>query len=236
MRRFVVCARSQGLAADLQRDPLFAAVQGRNKCLHGFVSLRRLHLETYGWSSLNNPFFTIGHSTLAIDDFVRLLQSCQVTQLVDVRTIPRSRTNPQYNLDVLGGSLEEYQIGYSHLASLGGLRGRQYNAMTSPTGFWRNRSFQNYADYSRTPEFRSGLADLIALGRESVSAVMCAEAAWWRCHRRIIADHLLACGETVFHILGSKAPARASLTSGAMIIDKWVFYPPPTEEVDPAGP
>lgn len=174
---------------------------------------------------MNNPFFTIGHSTLTIENFVRLLQSSQVTQLVDVRTIPRSRTNPQYNLDVLGESLQDYQISYNHLASLGGLRGKQQDFTPTPTGFWRNRSFQNYADYARTPEFRSGLADLTESGRESVSAVMCAEATWWRCHRRIIADHLLAQGETVFHILGERSPVQASLTSGARISDGLVVYP-----------
>jgi uncharacterized protein (DUF488 family) len=174
---------------------------------------------------LNNPFFTIGHSTLTIENFVRLLQSSHVTQLVDVRTIPRSRANPQYNTEVLGESLRSYQISYRHLASLGGLRSKQRDSTPSSTGFWRNRSFQNYADYARTPEFGSAMAELTEIGRESVCAVMCAEAAWWRCHRRIIADHLLAQGETVFHILGERTPVRASLTSGACISDGSVVYP-----------
>jgi len=153
------------------------------------------------------------------------LQSSQVTQLVDVRTIPRSRTNPQYNLDVLGDTLQEYQISYCHLASLGGLRGKQSRSTSSTTGFWRNRSFQNYADYTRTPEFRSGIEQLTQLGRNAVSAIMCAEAVWWRCHRRIIADHLLAQGETVFHILSDQPPEHASLTPGAKISHHSVIYP-----------
>ena len=175
--------------------------------------------------ALNNPFFTIGHSTRTIDEFVRLLQSSHVTQLVDVRTVPRSRTNPQYNLDVLGNTLQGYQISYCHLASLGGLRGKQHKSTPSTAGFWRNRSFQNYADYTRTPEFRSGMQQLTELGRTAVTAIMCAEAVWWRCHRRIIADHLLAQGETVFHILGEQPPMNASLTPGARVADGSVVYP-----------
>jgi uncharacterized protein (DUF488 family) len=174
---------------------------------------------------LNNPFFTIGHSTRTIDEFVRLLRSSHVTQLVDVRTIPRSRTNPQYNLDVLGDTLQGYQISYCHLASLGGLRDKQHKSTPSTAGFWRNPSFQNYADYTRTPEFRSGMEQLTELGRTAVAAVMCAEAVWWRCHRRIIADHLLAQGETVFHILGEQPPVNASLTPGARVIAGSVVYP-----------
>lgn len=175
--------------------------------------------------ALNYPFFTIGHSTRTIDEFVRLLQLSDVTQLVDVRKMPRSRTNPQYDQDVLQDSLRDYQISYLHLASLGGLKGKQTQPTSSATGFWRNRSFQNYADYTRTPEFRSGLEQLTDLGRLSVSAVMCAEVVWWRCHRRIIADHLLARGESVLHILGEQAPAKATLTLGAKVVDGSVVYP-----------
>lgn len=174
---------------------------------------------------MNNPFFTIGHSTRTIEEFVRLLQSSHVTQLVDVRTVPRSRTNPQYNLDVLGDNLREYQISYRHLASLGGLRGKQDKSSPATAGFWRNRSFQNYADYTKTPDFRAGMQQLTELGRTAVTAIMCAEAVWWRCHRRIIADHLLAQGEAVFHILGDRPPLRASLTPGAMVADGSVVYP-----------
>lgn len=174
---------------------------------------------------MHYPFFTIGHSTRTIEEFVGLLRSSQVTQLVDVRTIPRSRTNPQYNLDTLGETLQGYQISYCHLAGLGGLRGKQSGATSSTTGFWRNRSFQNYADYTRTPEFRSGIEQLTQLGRNAVSAVMCAEAVWWRCHRRIIADHLLAQGEAVFHILSELPPGPATLTPGARIVHGSVVYP-----------
>lgn len=174
---------------------------------------------------MNYPFLTIGHSTRSIDEFVRLLQRSDVTQLVDVRKMPRSRTNPQYDQDVLQDSLRDYQISYLHLASLGGLKGKQTQPTSSAAGFWRNRSFQNYADYTRTPEFRSGLEQLTDLGRLSVSAVMCAEVVWWRCHRRIIADHLLAGGESVLHILGEQAPAKATLTLGAKVVDGSVVYP-----------
>src|SRR5690606_23770756 len=122
-----------------------------------------------------------------------------VRLLVDVRTVPRSRTNPQFNRDVLGAALAACQIGYAHSAALGGLRGRQQAAGPSPNGMWENASFRNYADYALTAPLREGLADLRDLGARQRTAIMCAEAVWWRCHRRIIADYLLAAGETVFH-------------------------------------
>lgn len=160
-------------------------------------------------------FFTIGHSTRSIPDFVDLLQSSGVQLVVDVRTVPRSRTNPQFNKDSLPASLAEYQIGYEHLAKLGGLRGRQRQQAQSPNGFWQNESFRNYADYAGTEGFREGLRELRELGRERCCAVMCAEAVWWRCHRRIIADYLLAAGERVCHILGPGHVDAAELTAAA---------------------
>jgi uncharacterized protein (DUF488 family) len=157
-----------------------------------------------------HPFFTIGHSTRAIDDFVGLLRQAEVQLVVDVRTVPRSRTNPQYNGDVLPQTLSAYQIEYAYIASLGGLRGRAQDIAGSVNAFWENQSFHNYADYALTGAFRGGLAELRDLGHARCCAVMCAEAVWWRCHRRIIADYLIAAGETVFHILrvGHFEPAR----------------------------
>ena len=171
------------------------------------------------------PFFTIGHSTRSIEEFVSLLQHSQIKYLVDVRTVPRSRTNPQFNLDVLGATLQEYQIAYCHIAALGGLRGKQRQFPHAEGRFWRNQSFQNYADYSQTPEFRAGLQQLIDLAETGQSAIMCAEAVWWRCHRRIIADYLLAKGEAVFHIMGEEQVTSASLTRGAKIEGDKVIYP-----------
>ncbi len=147
-------------------------------------------------------FYTIGHSTRSLDEFVGLLKSAGADMLVDVRTVPRSRTNPQFNADTLPEALRAADIGYRHFASLGGLRGRQKGITESPNDYWENDSFRNYADYAGTEPFRTGLQELRTLGHERHCAIMCAEAVWWRCHRRIIADYLLAAGETVLHILG----------------------------------
>jgi len=161
------------------------------------------------------PFFTIGHSTRSIDEFVALLQSAEVGLVVDVRTIPRSRTNPQYNLDVLPQSLSAFQIGYEHIAALGGLRGHKRDVPDGLNGFWQNQSFHNYADYAMSETFRAGFTRLRALGHARRCAIMCAEAVWWRCHRRIIADYLIAAGETVFHILAPNRIEPARMTEAA---------------------
>jgi uncharacterized protein (DUF488 family) len=134
---------------------------------------------------------------------------------VDVRTVPRSRTNPQFNRDALPESLAVHQIGYEHIATLGGLRGKRRSGEPSPNGFWTNESFRNYADHALTPEFRAGFDRLRVLGAERRVAIMCAEAVWWRCHRRIIADYLLQAGEAVFHILGPGKVEEARMTPAA---------------------
>lgn len=162
-----------------------------------------------------NPVFTIGHSTRSIDEFVGLLRESDVRLVVDVRTVPRSRTNPQFNRDALPGSLQDFQIAYEHVAELGGLRGRQRNTAPSPNGFWDNQSFRNYADYALTEAFRTGLARLRHVAAERPTAIMCAEAVWWRCHRRIIADYLIAVGGTVFHILGPGKVEAATMNAVA---------------------
>ena len=161
------------------------------------------------------PFFTIGHSTRPIGDFIELLAASQIDLVVDVRTIPRSRTNPQYDREVLPESLSEFQISYEHLAELGGRRPRQPDIGPAVNGFWENQSFHNYADYAMGSGFRSGVARLRELGEVRRCAMMCAEAVWWRCHRRIIADYLLAAGEHVFHILGPGKVVPATLTPAA---------------------
>src|SRR5690606_11434032 len=124
------------------------------------------------------------------------LNGAGVRLVADVRSIPRSRTNPQYNRDVLPAALERYRIGYEHIAALGGRRGRQRGVADEVNGFWQHPSFHHYADYALGADFQGGLAHLRELGHATPSAVMCAEAVWWRCHRRIIADYLLAAGET----------------------------------------
>ena len=164
-----------------------------------------------------NPFFTIGHSTRPLTAFADLLRAAEVGLIADVRTVPRSRTNPQYNSDVLAGSLAQFGIAYEHIAALGGLRGRKRDVPPDVNAFWENQSFHNYADYATSQEFRSGLIQLRELGHDVRCAIMCAEAVWWRCHRRIIADYLIAAGETVFHILGRKHLEPARMTGAAKI-------------------
>lgn len=179
------------------------------------------------------PFFTIGHSTRSVDDFVALLSAQNIKLVVDVRAIPRSRTNPQYNSKEFAEALSEFQIGYQHIAALGGLRGRTRDVPQEANAFWKNQSFHNYADYAASNEFRSGLKALRELGHAATCAIMCSEAVWWRCHRRIIADYLIASGDTVFHIMGSKVADRAHLTEGARVgPDGTVLYPPPDTELD----
>ena len=162
-------------------------------------------------------FFTIGHSTRSVSEFVDLLRPQEVKLVVDVRTIPRSRTNPQYNAVKLAKALSEFEIGYEHIAELGGLRGKKRDVPADANAFWENQSFHNFADYAMSDEFRSGLARLRELGHGATSATMCAEAVWWRCHRRIITDYLITAGETVFHILGTNHVEPATLTTGAVL-------------------
>jgi len=171
-----------------------------------------------------HPFFTIGHSVRSVDEFADLLNDAGADMVVDVRSMPRSRANPQFNTEDLPGALSERQIAYRHIAALGGLRGRQGATGTSPNTFWRNRSFRNYADYALTPAFEAGLAELVDLGRQRTCAMMCAEVLWWRCHRRIIADYLLAVGATVFHILGRKSVEPAFPTPGVAKVHEGLIY------------
>lgn len=163
------------------------------------------------------PFYTVGHSTRTLEEFVELLRVARVTLVVDIRTVPKSRTNPQYNKDVLPESLSVFQIGYEHIAALGGLRGKTGITPPELNGFWENQSFHNYADYTHSEAFRTGLDQLLALGREQRCAIMCSEAVWWRCHRRIVADYLIAHGESVFHLMARDKIEPAKLTQGACI-------------------
>ena len=177
-----------------------------------------------------NPFFTIGHSTRSIDEFAALLTSADVKLVVDVRTVPRSRTNPQFNRDILPASLADHGVAYEHFATLGGLRGKQPGVPAEVNAFWKNASFHNYADYALSEEFRSGIEKLRPLGHATRLTVMCAESLWWRCHRRIIADYLIAAGEEVFHILGLGHIEQARLTPEAQIAANGrLTYPKDTE-------
>jgi uncharacterized protein (DUF488 family) len=178
------------------------------------------------------PFYTIGHGTRPIGEFIDLLQSVKVTLVADVRTVPRSRTNPQYNRDALPPSLATFGIRYEHIAALGGLRGRERGVPPDVNAFWQNDSFHNYADYAMGDGFRAGLSHLRELGRDRSCAVMCAETLWWRCHRRIITDYLLAANETVFHLLGPGHIEPAAMNAAARLqAEGYLVYP-----AEPAAP
>ena len=164
----------------------------------------------------SSPFYTVGHSTRSVAELAGLLREAGADLVVDVRTVPRSRTNPQFNADALPAALAAHRIGYRHLRRLGGLRGRRKDQAPSRNDFWENASFRNYADHTATPEFREGMAELRDLGRAHTCAVMCAEAVWWRCHRRIVTDYLLAGGDEVFHIMGPGKIERASMNPAAV--------------------
>ncbi|HET9761862.1 MAG TPA: DUF488 domain-containing protein [Casimicrobiaceae bacterium] len=160
-------------------------------------------------------FYTIGHSNRPLVEFMALLEPPRIELVVDVRTVPRSRSNPQYDGETLARSLAAAGVGYERIASLGGLRGKQRGIAPDINAFWENESFHHYADYAMTAAFRDGLASLRARGSERRCAIMCAEAVWWRCHRRIIADYLLHDGFPVFHIMARERIEPARLTEAA---------------------
>jgi uncharacterized protein (DUF488 family) len=172
------------------------------------------------------PFFTIGHSNRSFEEFVELLVSAEIGLVADIRKIPRSRANPQFNQDTLGESLARCEISYELMAVLGGRRAVVKSVPPDVNGLWRNLSFHNYADYALSAEFSAGLQHLLERGREQRTSIMCSEAVWWRCHRRLVADYLIANGETVFHIMGKGRFEPAQLTTGAVVrSDGKVVYP-----------
>lgn len=166
--------------------------------------------------------FTIGHSTHPLEEFVAWLKAHGVEQLVDVRTMPRSRHNPQFNGDTLPAKLRSMRIGYRHLKALGGLRHAKKDSIN--TG-WRNASFRGFADYMQTPAFDSALQQLIELARKKQIAIMCAEAVPWRCHRSLISDALTIRGISVEHITGAKHRQPHKRTPFAQIEGDRLLYP-----------
>ncbi len=173
-----------------------------------------------------HPIYTIGHSTRTIEEFIDILRGGEVQCVVDVRAIPRSRTNPQYNFDSLPETLSRFQIRYELIETLGGRRSRQKDIAPELNAFWENQSFHNYADYALSPQFRDGMDQLKHLAREVSCALMCSEAVWWRCHRRIISDYLLADGWRVLHLMAQGRIEPAKLSSGAELASNRVIYPP----------
>jgi len=170
-----------------------------------------------------NTIYTVGHSTRAALDFVALLASHGVRQLVDVRTIPGSRHNPQFNSDALAKTLGEAGIRYVHMPSLGGLR--RTTSQSVNLG-WRNESFRGYADYMQTRAFADAVDQLIALAASSPTAIMCAEAVPWRCHRSLIADALVVRGIEALEIASTTRTTPHTLTSFARVDGIDLTYPP----------
>jgi uncharacterized protein (DUF488 family) len=167
--------------------------------------------------------FTLGHSTLPIDQFIALLRAYGIERLADIRTIPRSRHNPQFNADMLAESLKAEHVDYVHIAALGGLRHASKDSVN--TG-WRNASFRGYADYMQTQEFRDALEALIPISREKRLALMCAEAVPWRCHRSLVADALSVRGIPVVEILSEREYRIHKLTPFAHVEGLSITYPP----------
>jgi uncharacterized protein (DUF488 family) len=166
---------------------------------------------------------TIGHSNHTIEDFVGLLWTNEVAKVIDVRTIPRSRHNPQFNLDSLPASLACAGIGYTHMPGLGGLRHAHAN---SPNTGWHNASFRGYADYMQSAEFAENVDQVVKLAHSGRCALMCAEAVPWRCHRSMIADALLVRGVRVEDIIGPHGRKPHALTSFAHVSALQLTYPP----------
>ena len=166
--------------------------------------------------------FTIGHSTRPLDEFVELLQANGVEQLVDIRSVPRSRMNPQFNRETLPDSLERVGTDYLHMPALGGLRHPRPDSRNSA---WQNASFRGYADYMQTAEFAAAIEKLIELGRSRQVAIMCAEAVPWRCHRSLVGDALTARGIAVEDIVGAGRRHPHKLTPFAKIDGERVWYP-----------
>lgn len=173
--------------------------------------------------------YTIGHSTRSAEEFLELLQPAGVTLVADVRAFPSSRRHPQFNGPALAEYLRGAGIGYRHLPGLGG---RRSPVPGSPNGGWHETAFQGYADHMATPEFQRALADLETAARETPTAIMCAEAVWWRCHRRLIADALVVRGWTVEHLGIGDGPAGHELTEFAVTgPGRALTYPPAQESL-----
>ena len=174
-----------------------------------------------GWGKAR--VLAIGHSTRPLEELVMLLHTCGVATVADVRTIPRSRRNPQFTQESLARRLPEAGLRYEHLPALGGLRRARRD---SQNGAWRNASFRGYADHMQSAEFEEGLVELRSLARDGPVAIMCAEAVPWRCHRSLIADALFARGVMVEHIVGRGRTRPHRLTPFALLSGRQVTYPP----------
>lgn len=170
-----------------------------------------------------STIWTIGHSNRSILEFIELLQLNVIECVLDIRTVPKSRHNPQFGQDELPESLANVGIGYQQISSLGGLRRTQPN---TPNGGWRNTSFRGYADYMQTTEFKLAVEDVVQLSRTVRCVLMCAEAVPWRCHRSLVADALIVRGIAVLEIIGRPEPRFHKLTPFAHVEGLTIIYPP----------
>lgn len=178
--------------------------------------------------------YTIGHSTHDQHGFLELVSQFHITRIIDIRTFPGSKRFPQFNKDELAKWLAEAGVDYVHLGELGG---RRKPRTDSPNTNWRNPSFRAYADFMETEEFKAGIDRLIALAREQTSAIMCAEAGWWRCHRALISDYLKLLGVKVIHILSKGKSEEHPFTSAASVEGTKLNYGgPPLLDVAPTSP
>lgn len=170
--------------------------------------------------------YTIGHSTHELKEFIAILKSYKITLLADIRTMPGSRRVPQFNKENLDPALQAEGLQYIHIKKLGGLRKTTKDSVN--TG-WRNKSFRGFADYMQTPEFEEGLQELISLAEKNVTAIMCAEAVPWRCHRSLVGDALLVRGFEVKDIFSEKKETDHQLTSFAEVDGQKITYPSENE-------
>lgn len=166
--------------------------------------------------------FTIGHSTQTIDEFITVLKAYAIQELIDIRTIPKSRHNPQFNADALKTVLHNHHIGYRHMKALGGLRHTHKDSVNTA---WHNASFRGFADYMQTDEFADGIQKLIEIAQHKITVIMCAEAVPWRCHRSLIGDALLARGIKVQDIYNQTSIKPHTLTPWAVIDGTNITYP-----------
>lgn len=183
-----------------------------------------------------DTIFTIGHSTHQIEEFIGMLKAFNIETLVDIRTVPRSRHNPQFSREVLAQALEASGVRYRYMKDLGGLR---HTKKDSPNQGWHNLSFRGYADYMQTAEFQHAVEELIALGKQSRTAIMCAEAVPWRCHRSLVDDALLVRDIAVLDIMSEHKSSPHKLTKFAQVRGEQILYPPEagegTHDVIPAA-
>ena len=180
-----------------------------------------------GTRSSPRTLYTVGHSTRLAGEFVAMLREFGVTRLIDIRRFPRSRTNPQFNVEVLPEALRGAGISYVHLKALGGRRDKSKSVKEDTNAGWERRPFHNYADYAQTAPFAESLCNLLEMASRETCAIMCAEAVWWRCHRRIVTDHVLAHGVPVVHLLAGGKSQPATLTPFAIVgAHARVSYPP----------